>query len=105
MKNPTLMLRRATTVAHTTVQRPALLIPSAGFEAAALFAMHDGYAVKPDRVRVSLYQGCAVLTGSVQWQYQKEGATRCVLAMDGVVSVSNLLTLLPNTPPITQREG
>lgn len=69
---------------------------SAGtFEAAALFAMQDGYAIRSDLVRATLQDGCAELTGHVQWQYQKDGATRCVRSLPGVQTVSNLLTLLP----------
>jgi osmotically-inducible protein OsmY len=66
------------------------------FEAAARWAMHDGYAIRPDRVCATLRDGCASLTGSVQWQYQKDGATRCVRTMAGVNAVNNQLRLVPD---------
>jgi osmotically-inducible protein OsmY len=65
------------------------------FEASALWAMQDGYAIQPDRVHVRLVNGCVHLTGEVQWQYQKDGATRCVQALDGVKAVHNALSLRP----------
>ncbi|MEY2684992.1 MAG: hypothetical protein RJA09_2136, partial [Pseudomonadota bacterium] len=87
MKNPTCLLLQATTVAHAAAQRPTIAKTDVAFETAALFAMHDGYAIRPDRVRATLHNGCALLTGNVQWQYQKDGATRCVQALQGVASV------------------
>jgi osmotically-inducible protein OsmY len=91
MKNPTCLLLQATT--------------DVTFEAAALFAMQDGYAIRPDRVHATLHNGCAQLTGNVQWQYQKDGATRCVQSLQGVASVENRLTLMPDSPWFAGRQG
>ncbi|HEX5783802.1 MAG TPA: BON domain-containing protein [Burkholderiaceae bacterium] len=66
------------------------------FEASALWAMQDGYAIQPDRVQVRWVDGCVHLSGEVQWQYQKDGATRCVQALDGVKAVHNMLRLRPH---------
>lgn len=105
MKNPTCLLLRATTAAQTAVRRPALAATDVAFEAAALFAMHDGYAIRTDRVQATLHEGCALLTGNVQWQYQKDGATRCVQALQGVASVNNRLALLPDQPWFAGGQG
>ncbi|MFY7906872.1 MAG: BON domain-containing protein, partial [Burkholderiaceae bacterium] len=98
MKQTPSLLRRTTHVAHAATPPHAPLPTDPEFEANARHAMHDGYAIRADRVHATLHEGRALITGNVQWQYQKDGATRCVEAMDGVTSVCNLLALQPDAP-------
>jgi osmotically-inducible protein OsmY len=41
----------------------------------------------------------------VQWQYQKDGATRCVQALQGVALVNNRLTLFPDSQRLGDDHG
>lgn len=70
----------------TTPQRTAQAI---------LEALCDGYAVRPEQVRVTVTAHQARLVGEVDWKYQQQGATRCALATPGIHSVDNQLTLTP----------
>jgi osmotically-inducible protein OsmY len=105
MKNSTCLLLRANNQMQTATQHGTETGADAAFEAAALFAMHDGYAIRADRVRATLHDGCALLTGNVQWQYQKDGATRCVQALQGVALVNNRLTLFPDSQRLGDDHG
>jgi osmotically-inducible protein OsmY len=50
----------------------------------------------PDRsVRVMVEHGWMTLTGSVDWQYQREAAEEGVRYMIGVVGISNLILIKP----------
>ena len=48
-----------------------------------------------DRVKATVEKGRVVLTGEVEWQFQKEAAEDHVRYLMGVVGVSNQLTLRP----------
>lgn len=105
MKNPTCLLLQATPRATVAIPQPPPEPAASDFEAAALYAMQDGYAIRTELVRATLQAGCAELTGTVQWQYQKDGATRCVQSLPGVRSVSNRLTLLPSDHGMANGKG
>lgn len=51
--------------------------------------------VPPDAVKVKVQKGYMTLTGSVEWQYQKDSAYRAVSQMDGLVGVYNRIELRP----------
>lgn len=51
--------------------------------------------VPPDAVKVKVQTGYMTLTGSVEWQYQKDSAYRAVSQMDGLVGVYNRIELRP----------
>lgn len=62
---------------------------------ALLAALWDGYAIPPARVRVVVRAHHVQLLGEVDWKYQQQGASRCALALPGIHSVDNQLTLTP----------
>jgi len=61
-----------------------------------LATMWDGYAIDPQRVFVQIQAQHVQLSGEVDWKYQLQGAVRCALALPGIRSVNNLLTLTPD---------
>jgi hypothetical protein len=63
--------------------------------AALLATLWDGYAIPPGRVRVVVRAHQVQLLGEVDWKYQQQGASRCALALPGIHSVDNQLTLTP----------
>ena len=45
--------------------------------------------------KVTVKSGWVTLSGTVDWQFQKEAAARCVRYLMGVTSVSNLIEIKP----------
>lgn len=64
--------------------------------AAALNALKWDYEVPEDRVKVVVKNGWVTLDGTVDWQYQKDSAERCVRYLMGVIAVDNNLTIKPS---------
>ena len=60
---------------------------------AALSALKWDYAVPEDAVKAVVRDGWITLEGTLDWQYQKESAQRCVQDMVGVVGVSNVIEI------------
>lgn len=61
-------------------------------------------AVLPhDAVRAAIHDHDVVLTGRVEWNYQREGAFRAVQKLRGVRSVANLIEIAPK-PTATDTE-
>lgn len=56
---------------------------------AALNAMKWDYEVPTDKIMVVVKNGAVTLSGSLDWQYQKDAAARCVRYLGGVTTVSN----------------
>jgi Predicted periplasmic or secreted lipoprotein len=48
-------------------------------------------------VQVKIERGYVTLSGEVDWQYQRDSAYRAVRDMNGIVGVSNKITLRPRT--------
>lgn len=63
--------------------------------AAALNRLEWDVEVPGDMVRIKVEKGWVTLTGEVQWHYQMEAAERDVRALQGVVGVSNQISLKP----------
>jgi osmotically-inducible protein OsmY len=55
--------------------------------------------VPKDSVSVTVQKGWVVLTGQVQWQYQKVAAESAVRKLEGVTGVTNRITLKPSVLP------
>ncbi|MBD8064421.1 BON domain-containing protein [Devosia sp. PTR5] len=51
--------------------------------------------VPEDAIKVKVQKGYVTLTGTVEWQYQKERAYRAVADMDGIVGVYNRVDIKP----------
>ena len=61
--------------------------------AAALNRLDWDVEIPDDTIRVKVEKGWVTLTGEVEWHYQKQAAERDVLALHGVVGVSNQATV------------
>jgi osmotically-inducible protein OsmY len=62
---------------------------------AALNAMKWDFEVPNDKIKVVVKNGWVTLTGTVDWQYQKNAAVRCVRNLSGVTMVSNEIEIMP----------
>jgi len=49
----------------------------------------------PNTVKVQVTEGCVILKGTTEWQYQREEAERAVRPLKGVKWVSNEITVTP----------
>ena len=61
----------------------------ADIAAAALSALKWDFQVPDDKVKVVVRDGWVTLEGTVEWQYQKDAAQRCVRYLMGVAGVAN----------------
>jgi osmotically-inducible protein OsmY len=62
---------------------------------AVLNALKWDYEVPNDKVKVVVKNGWVTLTGTLDWQYQKDAAARSVRNLMGVIAVSNDITIKP----------
>ena len=62
---------------------------------AALSALKWDFQVPGDKVKVVVKKGWVTLEGTVDWQYQKDAAARCVHYLMGVTRVSNQIAIKP----------
>ena len=62
---------------------------------AALNALKWDYEVPNDKVKVVVKNGWDTLSGTLDWQYQKDAAARSVRNLMGVIAVSNDITIKP----------
>ena len=60
-------------------------------------ALEWDVSVPHDRVKVQVQNGLVTLTGEVDWWYQKNAAENAVRHLVGVVSVSNGITIKPES--------
>jgi osmotically-inducible protein OsmY len=65
--------------------------------AGALSAMALDYQIPNDKIQVIVKDGWITLKGQVEWQFQKDAASRCVRNLRGVSMVSNEITITPLT--------
>ena len=72
---------------------------------AALNALKWNYDVPEDKVKVVVKNGWVTLEGTVDWQYQKDCAERCVRYLMGVVAVSNNVAIKPSVKWIITLSG
>ena len=63
---------------------------------AAINALKWDYEVPEDKVKVVVKNGWVTLEGTVDWQYQKDAAERCVRFLMGVIAVSNNVAIRPS---------
>jgi osmotically-inducible protein OsmY len=62
---------------------------------AALSALKWAFDVPNDKVKVVVKKGWVTLEGTVDWQYQKDAAARCVRYLMGVKAVTNQIAIKP----------
>jgi osmotically-inducible protein OsmY len=63
---------------------------------AAVSALKWNTMVPSDKVHVAVSNGWITLTGTVDWQYQRDAAARAVRDLTGVRGVTNNITLKPH---------
>jgi osmotically-inducible protein OsmY len=62
---------------------------------AAVEALRWNSLVPPNRIAVAVSNGRVTVTGTVDWQYQKNAADRAVRSLTGVRDVSNEIVITP----------
>lgn len=59
----------------------------------------------PDgKVQVTVEQGWVTLSGKLEWNYQKVGATNAIRDLNGVIGVSNTIELRPRATPVDVKQ-
>ena len=61
--------------------------------------------VPRDRVKVQVQDGSVILSGEVDWWYEKDAAENAVFPLMGVVSVNNRITIKPAVKPLDVKDG
>src|ERR1700733_1753604 len=64
--------------------------------AAAIGALKWDFEVPDGRVKVVVNDGWVTLDGTVDWQFQRDAADRCVRYLRGVVGVTNEISIKPS---------
>jgi osmotically-inducible protein OsmY len=67
----------------------------ADIAAAAVSALKWDFQVPENHVKVVVKDGWVTLEGTVDWQYQKDAAQRCVRYLTGVLVVTNSIGIKP----------
>jgi len=62
-----------------------------------LNAYKFNWEVPEDRVKVKVENGWVTLEGQLEWNYQKEAAKKAVNTLDGVIGVTNNITIKSET--------
>ena len=63
---------------------------------AAIGALKWDYEVPDGKVKVVVNDGWVTLDGTVDWQFQRDAADRCVRYLRGVVGVTNEISIKPS---------
>ena len=71
--------------------------PDESIARAAANALEWDASVPDDRVKVQVQNGLVTLSGEVDWWYQKNAAEEAVCRLMGVISVSNGITIKPES--------
>jgi osmotically-inducible protein OsmY len=71
---------------------------------AAVGALQWNTVVPKDRVTVTVANGWLTLSGTLDWQYQKDAAARAVRDLMGVKGVTNNITVQPRVKTIDVRD-
>lgn len=74
--------------------------PDESITRAASNALEWDVSVPHDRIKVQVQNGLVTLSGEVDWWYQKNAAESAVRHLAGVVSVSNGITIKPESKPL-----
>jgi len=74
--------------------------PDDSIAQAASNALEWNVRVPHDRIKVQVQNGLVTLSGEVDWWYEKNAAETAVRHLVGVVSVSNGITIKPESKPL-----
>lgn len=69
-----------------------------------LHVLRWGTTLPPDAVKVKVQAGWLTLSGSVEWNYQREAAARAVRDMAGVKGVTNAIVIQAKASPADIRD-
>ena len=61
-------------------------------------------SIPPESVKASVQKGWVTLSGTVEWNYQREAASRVVGEISGVKGVSNTIHIAPKATPSDLRK-
>lgn len=61
----------------------------------AVAAIKSELPVAHEKIQILVHEGRVTLEGTVEWQFQKEGAERAVRRLRGIVGVGNLIKIAP----------
>jgi osmotically-inducible protein OsmY len=67
--------------------------------AAAVSALKSNLSIPSDQIKVVVSDGVVKLEGEMEWQFQKDAAARAVRYLQGVIGVTNLITVKPRVAP------
>ena len=71
---------------------------------AAVDALKWNTLVPDDRVSVAVTDGWLTLSGSLEWQYQKNAAAHAVRSLMGVTGITNSITVTPRVSTLEVEE-
>lgn len=66
---------------------------------AALNALEWNVMVPHDRIKVKVQDGWVILSGEVDWEYQRDASREAVCCLVGVKGVTNQVTVKPSVQP------
>lgn len=90
-----LRVRGVVAVAEEITVRRSDAHDDAGIAQAVTRALDDAADVPPNAVKAAVHAHSIVLTGNVDWRYQRDAAARAVQYLKGVTGVTNLITVTP----------
>jgi osmotically-inducible protein OsmY len=67
---------------------------------AAVAALEWNMMVPHDRIKVAVQDGMVILTGEVDWEYQRAAAHNAVCCLIGVKGVTNEISIKPSVKPV-----
>jgi osmotically-inducible protein OsmY len=70
----------------------------------AVWALRESDAVPDDRITISVENGCVKLEGNVEWPFEKDEAGRVIEDLDGVMKITNLITVQPDLKYVERKE-
>jgi osmotically-inducible protein OsmY len=71
---------------------------------AAVCALQESVAISDNGITISVENGCVKLEGNVEWQFEKDEARRVIEDLDGVMKITNLITVQPELKYVERKE-
>lgn len=98
-------VRGVKAIAEKIEVRPVGALATADDEIArrVLEVLRWNTTVPEDRVKVTVQNGWVTLSGSVEWNYQREAASRVLHGLAGIRGVANTIRIMPKTSPADLR--
>jgi osmotically-inducible protein OsmY len=102
----TMAIRGVKAIAEEIEVRPVGAHPTADDEIARriLDALRWNTSLPADAVKVKVQAGWVTLSGTVEWNFQRDAAARAIRDMAGVKGVTNLIMIAPKASPSDIRD-